>query len=98
MKPTEITMQIVKNLGNYETCRLEATYTLDENGDLTQSFITARKDIETAIKRCEVYKEIKVPYDMISEYKSVGVEDWRKMGIPPEDEDHDPDLYEPEMY
>jgi len=56
------------------------------------------KDIETAIKRGEVYKEIKVPYDMISEYKSVGVEDWRKMGIPPEDEDHDPDLYDPEMY
>ena len=51
MKPTEITMQIVKNLGNYETCRLEATYTLDENDDLTKSFITARKDIETAFAK-----------------------------------------------
>ena len=51
MKPTEITMQIVKNLGNYETCRLEATYTLDENDDLTQSFITARKDLETAFAK-----------------------------------------------
>lgn len=56
------------------------------------------KDIETAIKRGEVYKEAQVPYDMISEYKSVGVEDWRKMGIGPEDEDYDPDLYDPEMY
>ena len=34
MKATEITMQIVKNLGNYETCRLEATFTLDESDDL----------------------------------------------------------------
>ena len=51
MKPTEITMQIVKNLGNYETCRLEATYTLDENDDLTQAFVTARKDIETAFAK-----------------------------------------------
>ena len=62
MKPTEITMQIVKNLGNYETCRLEATYTLDENDDLTQSFITARKDLETAFaKAYEKPKEPKEP-------------------------------------
>ena len=52
MKPTEITMQIVKNLGNYETCRLEATYTLDENDDLTQAFVTARKQLETAFEKC----------------------------------------------
>ena len=51
MKPTEITMQIVKNLGNYETCRLEATYTLDENDDLTKSFIKARKQLETAFAK-----------------------------------------------
>ena len=51
MKPTEITMQIVKNLGNYETCRLEATYTLDENDDLTQAFVTARKQLETAFAK-----------------------------------------------
>ena len=56
------------------------------------------KDIETAIKRGEVYKEAQVPYDLISEYKSIGVDEWRKMGIGPEDEDHDPDLYNPEMY
>ena len=48
MKPTEITMQIVKNLGNYETCRLEATFTLDDKDDLTQSFVMARKELEQA--------------------------------------------------
>ena len=48
MKPTEITMQIVKNLGNYETCRLEATYTLDEGDDLTDAFVMARKKLEQA--------------------------------------------------
>ena len=51
MKPTEITMQIVKNLGNYETCRLEATYTLDDNDDLTQAFVTARQQLETAFAK-----------------------------------------------
>ena len=51
MKPTEITMQIVKNLGNYETCRLEATYTLDENDDLTQAFVTARQQLEMAFAK-----------------------------------------------
>lgn len=50
------------------------------------------KDIETAIKRGEVYKQHTIPYDMISEYKGVGVEDWRKMGDPESDE------YDPEMY
>ena len=59
MKPTEITMQIVKNLGNYETCRLEATYTLDDNDDLTQAFVTARKDLETAFAKA--YEKPKEP-------------------------------------
>ena len=59
MKPTEITMQIVKNLGNYETCRLEATYTLDDNDDLTKSFIKARKDLETAFEKA--YEKPKEP-------------------------------------
>ena len=34
MKPKEITMQIVKNIGNYEMARLQATYELaDGEGD-----------------------------------------------------------------
>ena len=48
MTPKEITMQIVKNLGNYETCRLEATFTLDSGDDLTEAFVTARKELEQA--------------------------------------------------
>ena len=51
MKATEITMQIVKSIGLYETCRLEATYTLDDKDDLTQSFVTARKQLETAFSK-----------------------------------------------
>ena len=43
-------MQIVKNLGNYETCRLEATFTLDDKDGLTQSFVTARKQLEKAFE------------------------------------------------
>ena len=50
MKATEITMQIVKSIGLYETCRLEATFTLDEKDDLTQSFVTARKQLEKAFE------------------------------------------------
>ena len=50
MTPKEITMQIVKSIGLYETCRLEATFTLDEKDDLTQSFVTARKQLEKAFE------------------------------------------------
>ena len=52
MKPTEITMQIVKYLGNYETCRLEASFTLDATDDLTQSFVMARRELERSYERC----------------------------------------------
>jgi len=50
MKPTEITMQIVKNLGNYEACRLEATFTLDEGDNLETAFKSARRQLENAYK------------------------------------------------
>ncbi len=52
MKPTEITMQIVKNLGNYETCRLEASFTLDPTDNLQESFLQARKELEKAYEKC----------------------------------------------
>jgi hypothetical protein len=48
MTPKEITMQIVKNLGNYETCRLEATFTLDEGDILETAFKSARQKLENA--------------------------------------------------
>lgn len=59
MKPTEITMQIVKNIAMFETVRLQATYTLDDNDDLTQTFVTARKDLETAFAKA--YEKPKEP-------------------------------------
>ena len=52
MKATEITMQIVKNLGNYETCRLEATYTLDPKDDIERSFLQAKQELENAFAKC----------------------------------------------
>ena len=61
MKPTEITMQIVKNLGNYETCRLEATFTLDDKDDLTQAFVTARQQLETAFSKAYGKQKEKQP-------------------------------------
>jgi hypothetical protein len=56
MKPKEITMQIVKNIGNYEMARLQATYELaDGEGDTREAmadlFKEARKDLEYAFIR-----------------------------------------------
>ncbi len=51
------------------------------------------KDIDTAIKRGEIFKDKQIPYEDITDYKSIGVEDWRKMGDPEEDE-YDPDRYQ----
>ena len=52
MKPTEITMQIVKNLGNYETARFEASFTLDPTDNLQESFLQARRELEKAYEKC----------------------------------------------
>ena len=52
MKAKEITMQIVKNLGNYEAVRLEATFVLTENDDLTQCFTDAKQKLENAYAKC----------------------------------------------
>lgn len=56
MKPKEITMQIVKNIGNYEMARLQATYELvDGEGETRESiadlFREARKDLEFSFIR-----------------------------------------------
>lgn len=51
------------------------------------------KDVETAIKRGQVYKDNKMPYEDISNYKSIGVGAWRNMGDP-EHDDYDPDMYQ----
>lgn len=49
--------------------------------------------IDVSIKRGEVYKEKKIPYDMIDSYQTIGVEEWRKMGDKEADE-YDPDMYQ----
>ena len=53
MKATTITMQIVKNLGNFEMVRLEATYTLTEMeaDHIEDSFVNARGQLERAFKK-----------------------------------------------
>ena len=58
MKAKEITMQIVKNLGNYEAVRLEATFVLTENDDLTQCFTEAKQKLENAYQKAYNKKEV----------------------------------------
>ena len=60
MKATTITMQIVKNLGNYEAARLEATYTLTEMeaDHIEDSFVNARDQLERAFKKAYNKTEI----------------------------------------
>ena len=52
MKPTEITMQIVKSVGIYETARFEASFTLDPTDNLQDSFLQARQELEKAHEKC----------------------------------------------
>ena len=52
MKPTEITMQIVKSIGIYETARFEASFTLDPTDNLQESFLQARRELEKAYEKC----------------------------------------------
>lgn len=51
------------------------------------------KDIDTAIKRGEIYKEKQVPYEDITEYKDISLEEWRNLGDP-EDDSYDPEAYQ----
>lgn len=51
MKAKEITMQIVKNLGFYETVRLQATYTLTGKDTVDEAFDKAKQEIESVFKR-----------------------------------------------
>ena len=60
MKATTITMQVVKNLGNYEMVRMEATYTLTEMeaDNIEDSFVNARGQLERAFKKAYNKTEI----------------------------------------
>lgn len=68
--------------------------------DLLESDPTTRKsdleEYDKQIKRAEIYKEKDYDYELIKDYKETGLEDWRKLGDP-EDEDYSEDtqaLYE----
>ena len=60
MKATTITMQIVKNLGNYEMVRMEATFSLIEmeTDHIEDSFVNARNQLERAFKKAYNKTEI----------------------------------------
>ena len=61
MKPTEIKMQIVKNIGNFQSVRLEATYSLDSTSptEIEDCFKKARFDLEKSFIGIYSKNEIK---------------------------------------
>ena len=61
MKPTEIKMQIVKNIGNFQSVRLEATYSLDSTSptEIEDCFKKARFDLEKSFITVYSKNEIK---------------------------------------
>ena len=61
MKPTEIKMQIVKNIGNFQSVRLEATYSLDSTSptEIEDCFKKARFDLERSFISIDSKNEIK---------------------------------------
>lgn len=61
MKPTEIKMQIVKNVGNFQSVRLEATYSLDSTSptEIEDCFKKARFDLERSFISIYSKNEIK---------------------------------------
>jgi hypothetical protein len=61
MKPTEIKMQIVKNIGNFQSVRLEVTYSLDSTSpsEIEECFRKARFDLEKSFISIYSKNEIK---------------------------------------
>jgi len=61
MKPTEIKMQIVKNIGNFQSVRMEATYSLDSTSpsEIEECFKKARFDLEKSFITIYSKNEIK---------------------------------------
>lgn len=51
------------------------------------------KKMDVAIKRGQIYKDQTVPYDMIDSYKTTGIDEWRQMGDP-ENDNYDPTMYQ----
>ena len=61
MNPIEIKMQIVKNIGNFQSVRLEATYSLDSTSptEIEDCFKKARYDLEKSFITIYSKNEIK---------------------------------------
>lgn len=61
MKAIEIKMQIVKNIGNFQSVRLEATYSLDSTSptEIEDCFKKARFDLEKSFITIYSKNEIK---------------------------------------
>ena len=69
MKATEIKMQIVKNIGNFQSVRLEATYSLDSTSptEIEECFKKARFDLEKSFIAIYSKNEIKEGVNNIEE-------------------------------
>ena len=48
MKAKEITLNLTRNLGNYETARMSVTYEINEGDDVVDSFKSAQLEINEA--------------------------------------------------
>lgn len=54
--------------------------------------------LKIQIARDDVLEKNQVPYEELKSYQSIGVDEWRKMGIPPGSKGYDEDVYDQEMY
>ena len=48
MKAKEITLNLTRNLGNYETARMAVTYEVTDDDDVVDSFVSAKMEINEA--------------------------------------------------
>lgn len=51
MKAKEITLNLTRNLGNYETARMAVTYEVTDDDDVMDSFVSAKMEIDEAFER-----------------------------------------------
>jgi len=51
MKAKEITLNLTRNLGNYEFARMAITYEVNEGDDVVDSFKSAQIEINEGVRR-----------------------------------------------
>ena len=93
MKAERITMQIVKNLGNYETVRFEAEFSVEEGETLIDCFSTAKQELENTFNELYIKKELELlqvthpQFERVCkglEMKKTDIESLQKLFIIPE--------------